>query len=64
MEESTGERKLTEDYAAAKKAVGALWQSLTKEAHSKFSSIADQVEKRYERCLSGGNWGQKTGYDN
>ncbi len=26
--------------------------------------FADQVEKRYRRCLSGGNWGQKTGYDN
>lgn len=26
--------------------------------------FADQVEKRYRRCLSGNDWGQETGYNN
>ena len=48
MNESAENRNLREDYEAAKKAVGALWQSLTRETHAKFSTVADQVEKKFQ----------------
>ena len=44
---TTNDRRLSEDYENAKKAISQFWDSLTKETHERFSSIADQVEKRF-----------------
>jgi uncharacterized membrane protein YkvA (DUF1232 family) len=39
---------LSSDYETAKKALGNLWESLAKEAHTRFSGIAEQVEKKFQ----------------
>ena len=44
--DSTSQR-LSEDYEAAKRALGKLWESLSKETHARFTSMADEVEKRF-----------------
>ncbi len=40
-------RRLAEDYETAKRALGNLWDSLAKEAHTRFSGISDEVEKKF-----------------
>jgi len=41
------QRRLAEDYTAAKRALGNLWDTLTKETYSRFTSVADQAEKKF-----------------
>lgn len=41
------DRRLKDDYEAAKKALGALWDSLAKETYTRFSSLTEDVEKRF-----------------
>jgi uncharacterized membrane protein YkvA (DUF1232 family) len=43
----SSDRVLSEDYEAAKRALANFWSSLTKEAYTRFSAIADKAEKYF-----------------
>lgn len=45
--EGSSGRRLADDYETAKQALGNLWENLAKEAHTRFSGVAEDMEKKF-----------------